>query len=35
MAHGFRNQNNFRTAILFHLGGLDLLPEGARVLQRQ
>ena len=35
MAHGFRNQNNFRTAILFHLGGLDLLPEGARALQRQ
>lgn len=27
-AHGYRNSENFRTAILFHLGGLDLLPAG-------
>jgi transposase len=25
-AHGFRNSENFKTAILFHLGGLDLMP---------
>jgi transposase len=27
IANGFRNKNNFRTAILFHHGGLDLLPS--------
>lgn len=27
IATGFRNKNNFRTAILFHHGGLDLYPE--------
>lgn len=26
IANGFRNKDNFRTAILFHHGGLDLLP---------
>lgn len=26
-AHGYRNSENFRIAILFHLGGLDLYPE--------
>jgi len=26
-ARGFRNENNFRTAILFHCGGLNLYPE--------
>ena len=25
-ARGFRNKNNFRVAILFHCGGLDLAP---------
>lgn len=25
-ARGFRNENNFRTAILFHCGGLNLYP---------
>ncbi len=25
-AHGFRNFENFATAIYFHCGGLDLLP---------
>ena len=25
-ARGFRNKNNFRAAILFHCGGLDLAP---------
>jgi transposase len=25
-ARGFRNKNNFRIAILFHWGGLDLAP---------
>jgi transposase len=29
MACGFRNRTRFRRAILFHLGGLKLLPEGA------
>lgn len=28
MACGYRNRERFRTAILFHLGGLDLYPEG-------
>ena len=27
MACGFRNRENFRNAIYFHLGGLDLYPE--------
>ena len=29
MACGFRNRDRFRTAILFHLGGLDLYPASA------
>ncbi len=29
MACGFRNRERFRRAILFHLGGLDLMPIGA------
>lgn len=29
MACGFRNRERFRRAILFHLGGLDLMPLGA------
>jgi len=29
MACGFRNRQRFRRAILFHLGGLDLMPAGA------
>jgi transposase len=29
MACGFRNRDRFRTAIYFHLGGLDLLPAAA------
>ena len=29
-ARGFRNFNNFRTAIYFHCGGLDLLPKPLR-----
>ena len=29
MACGFRNRERFRRAILFHLGGLDLMPAGA------
>jgi transposase len=29
MACGFRNRERFRRAILFHLGGLDLMPTGA------
>ncbi len=28
-ACGFRNRERFRTAILFHLGGLDLHPDAA------
>jgi len=28
MACGFRNRARFRRAILFHLGGLDLMPTG-------
>jgi transposase len=28
MAHGFRNRERFRNAIFFHLGGLDLYPNG-------
>ena len=27
MACGYRNRENFRNAIYFHLGGLDLYPE--------
>jgi transposase len=27
MACGYRNRENFRRAIYFHLGGLDLYPE--------
>ena len=30
MACGYRNRDRFRTAILFHLGGLDLYPEIGR-----
>ena len=30
MACGFRNRNRFREAILFHLGGLDLMPKCAQ-----
>jgi len=30
-AHGFRNRERFRTAILFHLGGLDLYPDHAKL----
>ena len=26
-ACGFRNKNNFKTAILFHCGKLDMMPE--------
>jgi transposase len=32
MACGFRNRSRFRAAILFHFGGLDLLPETAKAL---
>ena len=28
--HGHRNRDRFRNAIYFHLGGLDLYPEGVR-----
>ena len=27
-SHGFRNKERFANAIYFHLGGLDLYPEG-------
>jgi len=27
MARGFRNRENFKTAIYFHCGGLDLYPH--------
>jgi hypothetical protein len=30
MACGFRNRDNFRNAIYFHLGGLDLYPEALK-----
>jgi transposase len=30
MACGFRNRQRFRMAILFHLGGLDLMPKSLR-----
>jgi transposase len=30
MACGFRNKKRFKTAILFHLGGLDLMPLATR-----
>ena len=26
-AYGYKNKDNFRTAILFHCGKLDLMPE--------
>ena len=29
-ARGFRNREQFRNAIYFHLGGLDLYPENLR-----
>ena len=29
-SRGFRNRERFRMAIYFHLGGLDLYPEGVR-----
>lgn len=31
MACGFRNRARFRDAILFHLGGLDLMPKGIQL----
>jgi transposase len=30
MACGYRNRENFRNAIYFHLGGLDLYPEALK-----
>lgn len=30
-AHGFRSRDRFRTAILFHLGGLDLYPDHTKL----
>ena len=30
MACGFRNRNRFKMAIMFHLGGLDLMPNIAK-----
>ncbi|MCF7797362.1 MAG: transposase, partial [Lentisphaeria bacterium] len=27
VARGFRSFENYRTAILFHLGGLDMIPH--------
>lgn len=32
MACGFRNRSRFRAAILFHFGGLDLIPDTAKSL---
>ena len=32
MAYGFRNRERFRMAILFHLGGLNLMPAGITAL---
>lgn len=29
LACGYRNKERFKTAIMFHLGGLDMYPEGA------
>lgn len=29
-SRGFRNRERFANAILFHLGGLDLYPDGLR-----
>lgn len=29
-SRGFRNKERFRTAIYFHLGGLDLYPDAVR-----
>jgi transposase len=31
MGCGYRNDENFRNAIYFHFGGLDLYPEGCRI----
>ncbi|MCL4448267.1 MAG: transposase [Actinobacteria bacterium] len=31
-ANRYRNQDHFKTAILFHLGGLDLYPVTHRVV---
>jgi transposase len=28
-AQGYRNREHFKTAIYFHLGGLDLYPQAA------
>ena len=30
MACGYRNRENFRNAVYFHLGGLDLYPEALK-----
>jgi hypothetical protein len=30
-ASGYRNRQNFRHAIYFHLGGLDLYPEALKI----
>ena len=30
-ARGYRNRDRFRNAIYFHLGGLDLYPDAARL----
>ena len=30
MACGFRNRERFRMAILFHLGGLNLMPKSLK-----
>ena len=30
MACGFRNRDRFKRAIMFHLGGLDMLPSAAK-----
>ena len=32
-ARGFRNRERFRTAIYFHLGGLDMTPEALKPIQ--
>ena len=32
-ARGFRNRDRFRTAIYFHLGGLDMTPEVLKPVQ--
>jgi transposase len=33
MAHGFRNKQRFRDAILFHFGGLDMMPAQLNLLK--